>query len=146
MLNIFRSIITFLSKFRKNKENFTFAKPPHDNSSNNKFKIGDSVKLKNELDELANKNEILTKNSKKYINEKSNAGKKRHQKTEIIKNQIIKPMFDNKELIKSTSIKQRADKIEKELVTIFSYENDEKLRNFAKKYNLEVNPKFCNNF
>ena len=46
-------------------------------------------------------------------------------------------MFDNKELIKSTSTKQRADKIEKELVNIFDKKDDEELNNFAQKYNLD---------
>ena len=46
-------------------------------------------------------------------------------------------MFDNKKLIKSTSIKQRADKIEKELVNIFDEDDEEKLQNFAQKYNLD---------
>jgi hypothetical protein len=48
-------------------------------------------------------------------------------------------MFDNKELIKSASVKQRADKIEEVLVAIFSQEDEEELKNFAKKYQLDLN-------
>ena len=143
MLNIFKTL--FKKKNQESKSSFILATPPrNDEYQNPKFQIGDSSKLKNELknakdelEEISNKNELLAENSKKYVTEKSNAGKKRHQKTEIIKNQIIKPMFDNKELIKSTSTKQRADKIEKELVNIFDKKDDEELNNFAQKYNLD---------
>ncbi|MDA9818249.1 hypothetical protein N9C35_04330 [Flavobacteriaceae bacterium] len=158
----FKSITKLLSKtvrnnkgskeiFFENKEDkptLVFAVPPRnkDKAANRKFQIGDSTKLKselentkNKLEELSDKNELLSKNSEKYITEKSKAGKRRHKKTEIIKNQIIKPMFDNKELIKSTSIKQRADKIEKELIDIFDQEDEEELNSFAKKYNLDLN-------
>jgi preprotein translocase subunit SecD len=148
MLNIFKSITKILSK-KKNKESkptFILATPPRngEKSQSPKFQIGDSTKLKNELEdtkdkleEVSNKNKILSKNSEKYVTEKSYAGKKRHQKTAIIKNQIIKPMFENKELIKSTSTKQRADKIEKELVRIFDKEDNEELKIFSQKYNLD---------
>ena len=142
----FKSITKILSKNKESKPTFILATPPRsdEESQNPKFEIGNSTKLKNELEntkdkleEVSNKNELLAENSEKYITEKSKAGKKRHQKTEIIKNQIIKPMFDNKELIKSTSTKQRADKIEKELVTVFDKEDDEELKKFAQKYNLD---------
>lgn len=131
------------SENKKDKPTIIFATPPRNDNkaTTHKFQIGDSSKLKGELEELSNKNELLSKNSEKYITEKSKAGKRRHEKTEIIKNQIIKPMFDNKELIKSTSVKQRADKISNELITVFSQESNssEELKSFAKKYNLDLN-------
>ena len=143
MLKIFKTL--FKKKNQESKSSFTLATPPrNDESQSPKFEIGNSTKLKNELEntkdkleEVSNKNELLAENSQKYVTEKSKAGKKRHQKTEIIKNQIIKPMFDNKELIKSTSTKQRADKIEKELVIVFDKESEEELKNFAQKYHLD---------
>jgi hypothetical protein len=147
---LIKRIIEIFSENKKDKPTLVFATPPRNNnkSTSRKFQIGDSAKLKGELEntkdkleELSNKNELFSKNSEKYITEKSKAGKRRHKKTEIIKNQIIKLMFDNKELIKSTSVKQRADKISNELITVFSQESDnsEKLKTFAKKYNLDLN-------
>ena len=143
--NLIKNLFTPKHK-KHNKIKFTFATPPNNNNNSKtpKFQIGDSTKLKNELkstkgklEEISSQNKTLAQNSEKYITEKSKAGKKRHQKTEIIKTHIIKPMFDNRELIKSTSTKQRAEKIEKELVNIFDEDDEEKLQNFAQKYNLD---------
>jgi hypothetical protein len=152
MFNIFKFAIKALSKKENSKKpTFIFATPPRNNESKSpKFQIGDSTKLKNELkntkdklEEISNKNELLSKNSEKYITEKSIAGKRRHQKTDIIKNQIIRPLFENKELIKGVSVKQRADKISDLLINILNQEDEEKLQNFAKKYNLD--PKILQN-
>lgn len=144
MINFLKSL--FKNKEAKNKKSsqIIFATPPQNNPNAPKFEIGNNSKLKSELKEtknnlqkIENKNKTLLENNKKYLNEKSNAGKKRHQKTEIIKNHIIKPMFENTELIKSTTTKQRADKIERELVNIFDKDNEKELQNFAQKYNLD---------
>ena len=61
-----------------------------------------------------------------------------NEKTDIIKNNIIKPMFANTGLIKGTSTQQRADKISEIISNAFDDEEDkEKLPNFAKIYNLD---------
>lgn len=70
----------------------------------------------------------------------SKGGKKRHEETDIIKNHIIKPMFEDKALIKGKSIQQRANKILKLITDAFDDEkdkNENKLGNFAKKYGLD---------
>ena len=107
---------------KKDKKTIIFATPPNKENAKYEFKLEDRNELKS-----------------KYTKEKREGGKKRHQKTDIIKNQIIKPMFDNKKLIKSTSTKQRADRIEEILITIFSEEDEEELKKFAEKYNLDFN-------
>ena len=144
MINLLKSL--FKNKKAKNKKSsqIIVATPAQNNPNAPKFEIGNSSKLKSELKEtknnlrkIENKNKALSEKQKKYLNEKSNAGKKRHQKTEIIKNQIIKPMFENTELIKATSIKQRADKIERALINIFDEDNEKELQNFAQKYGLD---------
>ena len=72
----------------------------------------------------------------KYQTEKSKGGKARHKQTDIIKNQIIKPMFLNKELIKGQSVKQKADKISIELSKIHIMTKDD-LNIFISKFNLD---------
>ena len=41
-------------------------------------------------------------------------------------------------MIKGVSVKQRADKISDLLINILNQEDEEKLQNFAKKYNLDT--------
>jgi len=80
--------------------------------------------------------------------EKSKGGQKRHEKTTIIKNGIIKLMFLNRELIKGKTIQQRAGKIDEKLAELFDAKDDEerpysekemsdKLSKFAKLYGLD---------
>jgi hypothetical protein len=84
-------------------------------------------------------------NEETYFAEKSKGGKKRHEKTDIIKNNIIKLMFDNVALIKGKSTKQRANKIHDLLSELFSNEDEniniseEAIINFANKYDLNIN-------
>jgi hypothetical protein len=155
--NLIKNIFGLKNK-KNNKPTIIFATPPRNNkkSTSPQFQIGDSSKIKNELEntkdkleEISDQNKTLSANSEKYITEKSKAGKSkagksRHQKTEIIKTQIIKHMFNNRELIKGISTKQRADKISKELTTVFyqesdNYNKEQLINNFAKKYHLDLN-------
>lgn len=79
-----------------------------------------------------------------YLSEKSKGGKKRHEKTEIIKSEVIKPMFENIVLIKGKSIKQRANKIHDLLAELFSVDDEDennledKIINFSNKYNINT--------
>ncbi|MFA5880161.1 MAG: hypothetical protein WC860_08345, partial [Candidatus Margulisiibacteriota bacterium] len=72
----------------------------------------------------------------KYQKEKSKGGKTRHKQTDIIKNQIIKPMFLNKDLIKGHSVKQKAEKISAALSKIHIMTKDN-LQAFISKFNLD---------
>ena len=82
------------------------------------------------------------------FDEKSKGGKKRHEKTTIIKNSIIKLMLSNRGLIKGKTIQQRADKIDEKLAELFDEKDDEdrpysrkemsdKISNFAKVHGLD---------
>ena len=91
-----------------------------------------------EFDNMLTEFEDMPNIDNQYFTEKSKGGKKRHEKTDIIKNNIIKPMFANTGLIKGTSTQQRADKISEIISNAFDDEEDkEKLPNFAKIYNLD---------
>lgn len=85
MINFLKSL--FKNKEAKNKKSsqIIVATPPQNNPNIPKFEIGNSSKLKSELketknnlQEIENKNKTLSENQKKYLNEKSNTGKKRH--------------------------------------------------------------------
>ncbi len=87
----------------------------------------------------------ITKLYKAYY-KASKGGKGRHKETEAIKSNIIKPMFANRELIKGSSVQQRANKIWKISTEAFSKKDDNqpysqdqingRIFNFAKKYQL----------
>ncbi len=65
--------------------------------------------------------------------------KARHNKTDIVKNHIVKPMFVNKS-IKSTTVQQKADKISGLLSSIYDKNQQkqaEKISKFAKEYNID---------
>jgi hypothetical protein len=79
----------------------------------------------------------------------SEGAKKRHEKTDIIKNNIIKQMFENKALIKGKTTQQRADKITEVISEAFSKKDDDdqpysqeeinsRVVNFAKKYQIDL--------
>lgn len=70
----------------------------------------------------------------KYSSEKKRGGKKRHSKTDLIKDSIVKPMFAN-ENIKGKTVQQRANNLEKALLK--AYESKESLLNLTKAYNLD---------
>lgn len=85
----------------------------------------------------------------KAYNKASKGGKERHKETEAIKNNIIKPMFENRELIKGSSVQQRADKIWAVTTEAFSKKDDDnkfykqeeinaRISNFANKYKLDL--------
>ena len=85
----------------------------------------------------------------KAYHKASKGGKERHKETEAIKSNIIKPMFANRELIKGSSVQQRANKIWKISTEAFSiiddnnqpYSQDQinsKISNFANKYKLDI--------
>ncbi len=74
---------------------------------------------------------------------------KRHEATNIIKNDIIKPMFANHSLIKGKTTQQRANKINDVISEAFSNKDDDdqpysqedinsRIANFAKKYDLDL--------
>lgn len=72
----------------------------------------------------------------RYRQEKSKGGKKRHNKTNIIKNNIIRPLFKNITLIKGNTISQRANKIH-ELLASLSESSEGQVIDFATKYDLD---------
>lgn len=85
----------------------------------------------------------------KAYHKASKGGKKRHKETEVIKKNIIKPLFENRELIKGSSVQQRADKIWAITAEVFSETDDDnqpykqeefskRISNFANKYQLEL--------
>jgi hypothetical protein len=68
----------------------------------------------------------------------SEGAHKRHEKTDVIKNNVIKPLFNNKNLIKGKTIKQRSDNICSKIMHAFNDKTDpNKLANFAREYNLD---------
>ncbi|MDX2082980.1 MAG: hypothetical protein SFV53_03220 [Rickettsiales bacterium] len=84
----------------------------------------------------------------KAYHKASKGGKERHKETEVIKNNIIKPLFENRELIKGSSVQHRANKIWAITTEIFSetddnnqpYNQDQingRISNFANKYKLD---------
>ncbi len=91
-----------------------------------------------EMDLETDFDNMFTEYEKSSNNPYSKGGKKRHEETDIIKDNIIKPMFENKDLIKGKSIQQRANKINELITDAFDDEQDKnKLNNFAKKYGLD---------
>ncbi len=85
----------------------------------------------------------------KAYHKASKGGKERHKETDPIKNNIIKPMFANRELIKGGSVKHRANKIWAITTEVFSKKDDDdqpynqdqingRISNFANKYNLDL--------
>ncbi len=65
--------------------------------------------------------------------------KARHNKTDIVKSHIVKPLFANK-LIKSKTVQQRADKISQLLSSVYDKNKDnqtQKISKFAKEYNID---------
>lgn len=85
----------------------------------------------------------------KAYHKASKGGKERHKETEAIKSNIIKPMFANRELIKGSSVQQRANKIWKISIEAFSTKDDNnqpysqdqinsRVSDFASKYQLDV--------
>ncbi|MDG2264951.1 MAG: hypothetical protein P8L47_02375 [Candidatus Marinamargulisbacteria bacterium] len=72
-----------------------------------------------------------------YTDEKRRGGQKRHRKTTEIKETLIHPMFSNRTLIRGESIKQRAEKINRELSQIPTLSENE-LELFSKKYKLNL--------
>jgi len=72
-----------------------------------------------------------------YTAEKRRGGKQRHQKTTEIKEELIGPMFSNRTLIKGKSVKQRAEKINKELAQIPTL-SESAINLFSKKYGVEL--------
>jgi hypothetical protein len=85
----------------------------------------------------------------KAYHKASKGGKERHKETETIKNNIIKPMFVNRELIKGGSVQHRANKIWSITTEVFSKKDDDdqlynqdqingRISNFANKYKLDL--------
>ena len=72
-----------------------------------------------------------------YVAEKRRGGKQRHQKTTEIKEELIKPMFSNRTLIKGKSVKQRAEKINRELAQIPAL-SESGIDLFSKKYGVKL--------
>ena len=71
-----------------------------------------------------------------YKEEKRRGGQERHQQTTVIKQQIIKPMFLNKEHIKGPSVKYRAKVIADKLCET-SAMTDAQIQEFSHKFGLD---------
>ncbi|MEQ1705412.1 MAG: hypothetical protein ABL867_05510, partial [Rickettsiales bacterium] len=72
-----------------------------------------------------------------YTAEKRKGGKKRHERTEVIKDKIIKPLFKKREVIKGRSTKQRAANLNIKLSSLQEM-NDNQLSEFSKIYGLDI--------
>ena len=72
-----------------------------------------------------------------YTDEKRRGGQQRHRQTTEIKEELIQPMFSNRDLIKGKSVKQQAEKINSELAQVPTMSESE-IELFSKKYGVKL--------
>jgi hypothetical protein len=72
----------------------------------------------------------------RYRQERSKGGKQRHNKTNIIKNNIIRPLLENRKFTKGITTRQQAKKIHEHLTRLNEW-GEGQIIDFATKYDLD---------
>jgi hypothetical protein len=94
-------------------------------------------KVKNEQKRIEQEDQLKEKVRQEIIsNTQGKGGKNRNQKTNIIKLEVIKPLYFNKEKVKGITVNARANKISELLNNAYA-KNDDKIRQFAIEYSLD---------
>ena len=94
-------------------------------------------RIKNEQKRIEQENQLKEKVRQEIISStQGKGGKNRNQKTNIIKLEVIKPLYFNKEKVKGITVNARANKISELLNNAYA-KNDDKIRQFAIEYSLD---------
>ena len=98
--------------------------------------MAEQEELEEERSRVARENSIRHEGKEEILQEKRKGGKNRHKDTDVIKLQIIKPLYLNKDKVKGITVNARANKISEILNNVYT-KNDDILRKFANEYSLD---------